>query len=156
MTMEFFEAQGGAVAQLRWTPPGGSDVVIPATNLKPNFDCDRNGSPDDCEPDGDAEFTTQFIGTETEYDRESEPVTDAGGKPLDVTRRYSSDVGKVLATVKGTTAVYRLTGRELYVRATVTSSKPADNPAFKGQLKQAWTQPVGWKKHVAADRSQRR
>ncbi|MCH7871591.1 MAG: hypothetical protein IID33_07805 [Planctomycetes bacterium] len=108
------------------------------------------------EPDGDAEFTTRFIGTETEYDRESEPVTDAGGKPLDVTRRYSSDVGKVLATVKGTTAVYRLTGRELYVRATVTSSKPADNPAFTGQFKQAWTQPVGWKKHVAADRSQRR
>jgi hypothetical protein len=31
--VEFYENGGGAVAQLRWTPPGGSDVVIPTTNL---------------------------------------------------------------------------------------------------------------------------
>ena len=107
------------------------------------------------EPDGDAEFTTQFIGTKVEYDRSSEPVTDADGNPLDGTRRYSSDVGEVLATVKGTTAVYRLTGNELYVRATITSTKPADNPAFDGQHKQAWTQPVGWKNRVAEEQPRR-
>ncbi len=55
ITMEFFEAGGGAVAQLLWTPPGGVDVVIPASNLKPNLDCDSNGVPDDCDPDTDGD-----------------------------------------------------------------------------------------------------
>ena len=35
-------------------------------------------------------------------------------------------------------------GNELYVRAVVTSSLDAVDPSFKGQKKQAWTQPVGW------------
>jgi hypothetical protein len=72
-------------------------------------------------------------------------VLDEHGKPLDVTRRYSDDVGRVLATVEGTTARYTLAGDELYVRAVVTSSEPPDNPSFPDQRRQAWTQPVGWK-----------
>jgi hypothetical protein len=74
------------------------------------------------EPDGDAAFTTQFIGT------------------LD----GSVDVGVVLATAHGRRPKYRLTGRELYVRAVITSSRPPPNPSFEGQTAQAWTQPVGW------------
>jgi hypothetical protein len=54
----------------------------------------------------------------------------------------------VLATVKGATPAYQLTGDELYVRAIVTSTKPHDDPSFKGQLQQAWTQPVGWEIRV--------
>jgi hypothetical protein len=56
----------------------------------------------------------------------------------------SAAPGVVLATASGPTPRYRLRGDELYVRATVTSSKPHPNPSFEGQLEQAWTQPVGW------------
>lgn len=86
----------------------------------------------DIEPDGDARFTTRFVGTS------------AGA--LGVSNLQ--DVGVVLATVEGLTPTYRLTGNELYVRAVVSSDKPPVNPSFEGQLKQAWTQPVGWERHV--------
>ncbi|WP_406693896.1 hypothetical protein V5E97_22930 [Singulisphaera sp. Ch08] len=101
------------------------------------------------EPDGDAQYTTQFVGTLEGYDSARKPVTDKAGKALQVTQRYSDDVGRVLATVKGTKARYELTGKELYVRAVVTSTKPPENPAFAKQLQQAWTQPVGWEKRIA-------
>ena len=86
------------------------------------------------EPSGDATFSTQFVGT---------PKTFASGgrTPVD-----SSDVGKVFATVSGTKASYTLSGEELYVRATVTSSKPHPNPSVADQKEQAWTQPIGWEK----------
>lgn len=104
------------------------------------------------QPDGDAEFTTQFIGTLRGYDAteqetvgtDGKPPADKGGKALRVSKTYSKDVGQVLATVKGTSARYELTGKELYVRAVVTSTKPPADPSFKGQMQQAWTQPVGW------------
>ena len=83
------------------------------------------------EPDGDARFTTDFIGTI------------AGGE------KDPSQIGVVFDSVEGTKARYQLTGRELYVRARVTSSRPPDNPSFKGQTRQAWTQPVGWERRVS-------
>jgi hypothetical protein len=98
-----------------------------------------------------AEYTTQFIGTEIDADTTSQPPgEDKEGKPIRASRKYSGEVGKVLATVKGASASYKLTGRELYVRATVTSDKPVADPVFKGQLQQAWVQPVGWEKRVTA------
>jgi len=97
------------------------------------------------EPRDGSTFTTRFIGTPRNYDRARKPVVDKDGKPMAVTQRYSDDVGKVLATVEGLEAEYKLTGDELYVRAVVTSDRPPANPSFKGQLAQAWTQPVGWK-----------
>ena len=36
-----------------------------------------------------------------------------------------------------------MTGDELYVRATITSSKAPENPTSESPLKKAWTQPVG-------------
>lgn len=100
-----------------------------------------------------AEYTTQFIGTEVNADTTSQPPgEDKNGKPIRASRKYSGDVGKVLATVTGTTASYKLTGRELYVRATVTSNKPVAGPVYKDQLQQAWVQPVGWEKHVTPDK----
>ena len=83
------------------------------------------------------EYTTQFIGTKTGYDPASEPRVDAKGKPLRTTRKYSSDIGQVFATVSGTAPSYKLTGEELYVRAVVTSTKPHANPSFKDQREQA-------------------
>jgi hypothetical protein len=59
--------------------------------------------------------------------------------------RGSETVGAVLGKVVGNRAKYVMTGRELYVRAVVTSSKQAEVPVYAGQLKQAWTQAVGGK-----------
>lgn len=95
-------------------------------------------------PQPDTTFQTQFIGTLEDYDRTRKPVTTPDGRPLPVTQRYSDEVGQVLATAQGAQAVYRLTGKELYVRAVVTASKPPENPSFTDQRAQAWTQPVGW------------
>jgi len=103
-------------------------------------------------PDDDAAFTTRFVGTLKGYDDKSEPVLDKEGKALAVTRRYSADVGKTLAEVKGVSASYKLTGEELYVRAIVFSSKPVANPTLKSQVKQAWTQPVGWEKWLEKEK----
>ncbi len=104
------------------------------------------------QPDGDATFTTQFIGTLRGFDAASTPTldkegkspVDKAGKPLRVGRKYSTDVGQVLATVEGLSPKFTLTGKELYVRAIVTSSKTAVDPSFVDQKQQAWTQPVGW------------
>ncbi len=92
--------------------------------------------------DGDATFVTEFIGTRAEFDGSSEPMCDGSGRPVRATREYSSDVGAVLARVEGCRASYRLEGDELFVRAVVTASVAPENPAFDGQKKQAWTQPV--------------
>ncbi len=63
---------------------------------------------------------------------------------------YSEDVGKTFKTVKGTKAVYQLTGDELFVRAHVISDRDLDrknelDEFFKAE---ALTQPVGWEKHI--------
>ena len=108
------------------------------------------------EPDGDATYVTQFVGTlraastagtgegEEAVDVEGKPPTGKAGQPLRATRKYSDEIGKVLATVEGLRPRYELTGDELYVRGVVTSSKAPRDPSFKDQREQAWTQPVGW------------
>ncbi|MDP7303576.1 MAG: hypothetical protein QGG09_10770 [Pirellulaceae bacterium] len=101
----------------------------------------------DAEPD--VEYRTDFIGTLIDYDRSSKERVGDDGKAIVATRKYSADVGRTLKTVKGAMAQYKLTGRELYVRAVVTSSRPATDPSFKDQRQQAWSQPVGWSKHLS-------
>ena len=51
-------------------------------------------------------------------------------------------VGKILAEIKGLKIKYELSDDDLYVRATVHSSKDHPNPSFKGQMEKAWTQPI--------------
>ena len=87
-------------------------------------------------------YTTEFFGTRKGYDGASEPVVDAKGVTLRTTRRYSKDVGAVLATVTGTSASYELKGDEIYVRARITSSKAKANGSEDGEFERAWTQPV--------------
>ena len=96
-------------------------------------------------------YVTQFVGTLAGTDLKGKPVVNDKGEEVRATQRYSDQIGKVLSTVKGTKAEYQLTGDELYVRAVVTSSRAPENPSFEEQKEQAWTQPVGWRKHVPAE-----
>jgi hypothetical protein len=85
-------------------------------------------------------YTTHFVGTRRGYDTVSVALPDAAGVP--VTRRYSRDVGAVLAEVRGTTATYTMRGDEIYVRARIVSSKPKANSSYAGEMEMAWTQPA--------------
>ncbi len=101
-------------------------------------------------PEAGVTYKIQFIGTRTGFDANSEPVNDSEGKPLNVTRRYSSSIGEVLKEVIGTSAVYDLNGDEIYVRAKITSSrlKHSDvrvterNKDSVETYESAWTQPL--------------
>lgn len=74
------------------------------------------------------QYTIEFIGT------------------IKGTDSDSSEVGKILSSVQGTSAIYTLTGQELYVRAVVRSDRPTEHPpAGEVQKQEAWCQPLGWK-----------
>lgn len=90
----------------------------------------------------DVEYTIEFIGTRAGFDPKSAPVMDKDGTELNVTRRYSAEIGSVLAKSTGTSASYQFTGDELYVRARITSSKLHPNPSNVGDFEQAWVQPA--------------
>lgn len=92
--------------------------------------------------DADVKYSIEFLGTRRGFDTKSEPALDKEGKEIRATRRYSDDIGKVLAKVEGTTASYRFTGDELYVRARITSSRKHPNPSEIDELERAWTQPA--------------
>ncbi|HXD86083.1 MAG TPA: hypothetical protein VN641_06300 [Urbifossiella sp.] len=87
-------------------------------------------------------YRTQFIATMKDANLDSREQVDADGKQLPVTNVYSTEIGRVVAEVAGTSASYRFTGKELYVRAKVTSTKPHPNPYAKGDVEVAWTQPI--------------
>lgn len=93
-------------------------------------------------PEPGVTYTTHFIGSRAGVRLDSEPVVDERGQVLPVTRRYSADVGAILASVDGPRAEYRFRGDELYVRARVESSKLHPNPSKLGDLECAWVQPV--------------
>jgi len=92
-------------------------------------------------------YTTRIVGTPKDYDA----TTTETKMPADDTHptrtSYSADVGKTFATVEGPEVVYQVTGKELYVRAVITSSKPHPNASYPDQTEMAWTQPVGWAIH---------
>lgn len=87
-------------------------------------------------------YTTRFIGTRRGYDPDSRSVTDAEGKEIRTTRRYSRDVGATLVEVEGTTARYTLKGDEIYVRAKVISSRQNESSHVPGECESAWLQPI--------------
>jgi hypothetical protein len=122
---DFYASSGVTLKDVRYTP-GSKTLEL------------------EVEPQGDCRYTTRFLWTRKNYDPARKPVLGKDGESLPVTQRYSEDVGKVLATVEGSRATYRLTGEELYVRAVVTSDQAPANPSFPDQKAQAWTQPVGW------------
>lgn len=102
----------------------------------------RQGLSLEVKADPGVNYTIEFIGTKRTADLRGSPVTDEQGKPVRATLRYSEAVGEVLKRVEGTSAHYRFSGEELYVRARVTSSRAHPNPSEVGDLEQAWTQPI--------------
>jgi hypothetical protein len=94
------------------------------------------------EPEAGVTYRTQFVATLRDAPLDSQPRKDAEGKPLDVTRIYSDEIGKVVAESKDLEPTYALTGQELYVRARVISTKQHPNPFQAGDVEMAWTQPV--------------
>ena len=94
------------------------------------------------EPEKGVTYITQFIGTRKSFDANSEPGEVPPKTVRPVTRRYSADIGKVLAEVKGLSPSYTLKGNELYVRAKVISSKLKSNSSLPGETEAAWTQPL--------------
>ena len=89
-------------------------------------------------------YKTEFVATLKGTDLTATPkaIKDKDGKETPVTGDYSPDIGKVVAESADANPTYTLTGKELYVRAKVTSSKPHPNPYAKGDVEVAWTQPV--------------
>ncbi len=94
------------------------------------------------EPEKGVTYRTEFIGTRQGWDTKSDPVLGERGETLHTTRRYSKDLGSILATVEGATASYTFKGDELYVRARIISSKPKAEAPAPDETEQAWTQPV--------------
>ena len=100
-------------------------------------------------PKPGATYTIEFIGTRKGFDPTTRPVEAPNVDPDRVTRIYSDEVGEVLKTVEGPSAVYEFDGDELYVRAVVRSNLPAERAAHDGVFQTAWIQPVGWESLVA-------
>jgi len=94
------------------------------------------------DPEPGVSYTIRFVGTRRGYDPASQPVSDAEGKEMRTTRRYSRDVGAVLAEVEGVLARYQFQGDEVYVRARVISSRKNDKSHVPDECESAWVQPV--------------
>lgn len=103
---------------------------------------DERGIAISIEPQPGVTYRTEFIGTRKGWDKRSEPVLGDQGETLRTTRRYSKDVGLVLAAVEGADARYEFEGDELYVRARITSSKKKEGVTAPDEMERAWTQPA--------------
>ncbi|MEI7899432.1 MAG: hypothetical protein WCK89_04215 [bacterium] len=99
-------------------------------------------------PDAGATYTVRFTTTQAGFDRTTEAFDDPAKekKPARTGIRYSDMIGKTAKTVEGLEASYTLGPDDLYVRATVTSSKKAVNRVSnEPEFDTAWTQPCGWR-----------
>jgi hypothetical protein len=88
------------------------------------------------------QYRTLFSGTRRGYDRSTEEVAARESEGAAVLRRYSDDIGEILAEVEGPAPSYRFQGDEIYVRAKVISTKLKTNPYREGEFEAAWVQPV--------------
>ncbi len=93
-------------------------------------------------PEEGVGYMIDFIGTRRGFDNSSTPVVDKDGKPRVATRRYSNEIGRVLATTYGAKAEYKFRDDDLYVRVRITSNKKHPNPGTPGEYERAWCQPA--------------
>lgn len=94
------------------------------------------------DPDPGVTYTIRFLGTRRGFDPTGREVVDAEGKAVRTTRRYSPEIGAVLAESQGATAGYSLKGDELYVRAKVISSRRNEKSHVPDEYESAWVQPA--------------
>jgi hypothetical protein len=90
-------------------------------------------------PEEAVSYTIQFIGTREGYS--AGRSSDATAPGDDSPPSYSEEIGLVLKEVEDSSASYTMTGDEMYVRATVYSSKEKENPYRAGEVERAWIQP---------------
>ncbi len=92
----------------------------------------------DIDPVPGVTYGTEFIGTlkPAAAAAGDAPGDRAAGAP------DPDDIGRVLLRTSDPHPSYTFTGRELYVRARVRSSRPHPNPYAAGDLETAWTQPM--------------
>jgi hypothetical protein len=97
-------------------------------------------------PEAGITYTIRFNGSPKDVsivpkDTEKEAQLKKATKKRNV-RIYENRLGQVLQTVNGTEASYTLKATDLYVRATITSSKKALPPeSYEPEFETAWTQP---------------
>ncbi len=103
---------------------------------------DRGGLSLRIRAEAGVQYRTLFLGTRRGYDRSTEEVAAGESEDAAVLRRYSEEIGEVLAEVEGPSPKYRFHGDEMYVRAKVTSTKLKTNPYREGELEAAWVQPA--------------
>ncbi len=149
-TFDSAQANPGRGWVMVHSPARRADAILEALE-RGDFYASTGVSLDDIRADADSlslriqaqpgvTYVTEFIGTRRGYDSTTSAMPDVGGLP--VTRRYSDDIGVVLARVEGPNPGYRFAGDELYVRALVRSSAPMDNGVVRGEVQRAWIQPV--------------
>ena len=95
-------------------------------------------------------YRIEFVGTPAEVDLSAgavPPMVDEKQRKWPVTGSYSAAIGRTFDTANGTSAAYKLTGKELYVRA-VVRDLTTPKKTWKNDIVQscAWTQPVGWRR----------
>lgn len=86
-------------------------------------------------------YRTEWIATLKDAPLDGKPPAAKDGKATHVTGTYSTAIGRVVAESRDVRPTYRLTGKELYVRARVISDRKHPNPYRKGDVEMAWTQP---------------
>lgn len=95
----------------------------------------------DIDAEDGVSYTTRFVGTCEGFDTSSKVAFEDTNKKHRYTRKYSDDIGRVLAEVEGVSPSYTLKGDELYVRAKIISTKIKKWPHTGGETEMAWTQP---------------
>jgi hypothetical protein len=88
------------------------------------------------EPQTGVTYHTEFIGTLRPDAATAGDIDPGSARPA------LKHIGCVLSETTDLKPSYRFTGRELYVRARVRSSRPHPNPFAEGDLETAWTQPL--------------
>ena len=93
-------------------------------------------------------YDIRFVTTKAGFDRTVETFNDPARdkKPARKGVLYSDTIGKTVKKDEATEATYTMETDDLYVRATVTSSKRAVNRlSGEPEFDTAWTQPYGWR-----------